>query len=118
MATEAPKSSSVWYKIVHLEPALWRGLIVAVFTMLASFGILVSDDVPDNLISLVLALAAIIQALWTRQAVVPEDKVVVWKDERQNLRAGEAVPTRLPGQTSEDLLHRLEEAAHIRGKVF
>lgn len=116
MATSTPKSPSVWYKLVHMEPALWRGFIVAIFAVLASLGILVSDDVPNNLIALVLALTAIIQALWTRQAVVPEAKVVVWKDEAQNLRAGEAVPS--SSASSVETLRQLEEAAHIRGKVF
>ena len=115
MATSAPKSPSVWYKLVHMEPALWRGFIVAVFAVLASVGILVNDAVPDNLIALVLALTAIIQALWTRQAVVPEAKVVVWKDDNQNLRAGEAVPS---SPHTDATLQNLEEAAYLKGKVF
>lgn len=113
MSMQGNNTPSIWYKLVHMEPALWRGLIMAVFTMLASFGILVSDDVPNNLIALVLALAAIIQALWTRQAVVPEEKVVVWKDDKQNLRAGEAVPNADTFDVKE-----LVTAAKVKGKVL
>jgi len=109
----SPQSPSVWYKLVHMEPALWRAFIVAVFSLLASVGVVVSDDIPNNLVGVIIALASIIQWLWTRQAVVPEAKVVVWKDSNNNLRAGEAVPT---GQPTANL-QALEEAAYLKGKV-
>ncbi len=118
MASQTPQSQGFWYKLVHLEPALVRGLVMAVFAFLASVGILVSDAVPDNLVGVVLALFAIIQALWTRQVVVPEERVVVWKDDNQNLRAGEAVPTLAGGETHNDTLVQLEQAAYSKGKVF
>lgn len=106
-------SPSVWYKLVHMEPALVRGFVMAVFALLASIGIVASDAIPDATIGFVLMLFALIQALWTRQAVVPEEKVVVWKDENENLRAGEAIPSGL----AIDNVSRLEEAAYIKGKV-
>lgn len=119
MSSNGNQSPSLWYRFVTLNPALVRGLIMAVFAFIASIGIIVSDSVPDNLIGLVLALSAIIQALWTRQAVVPEAKVVVWKDENNNLRAGDAVPAPVvSGDRKAETLRALEEAAYIKGKVF
>lgn len=67
-----------WYRLVHLDPALFRGLVVAVVALLASIGILVSPDLADSLVGAVVALSAIVQALWTKPAVTPNDKVVVY----------------------------------------
>ena len=59
----SPKSPGMWYQLVHMEPALWRGIIVAVFALLASAGVAVNEDIPNNLIGVIVALAAIVQAL-------------------------------------------------------
>lgn len=67
-----------WYKLVHLDPALWRALVVATVALLASIGIKVSDQIPDNLILFVLAVMGIIQALWTRNGVTPNAKVLAY----------------------------------------
>ena len=92
---------SILWKIVHLEPAVYRGLIVAVVGLLASVGVFVSPDIPDNLILLIGSLAATTQALWTRAAVVAEDKVVAYLENPATgtrLKAGPAVPAaHIPG---------------------
>lgn len=67
-----------WYRLVHLDPALFRGLVVAVVALLASVGIVVSPALADNLVLVVVALAALVQALWTKPAVTPNEKVVVY----------------------------------------
>lgn len=88
-------SPGFWYKLVHMEPALLRGLIMAVFAFLASVGIVASDTLPDALIGVTLALLALIQALWTRGVVVAEDKVVAYVEKPwsgEQLRAGKATP--------------------------
>lgn len=67
-----------WYRLVHLNPALFRAFIVALFALLASLGIVVNASIPDSLITVVLAVAALIQALWTKAGVTPNDKVLVY----------------------------------------
>lgn len=112
MATNSsPRSTSIWYKIINLEPALWKGLIVAVVATLLSVGIKVSPDFSDNLIGLVVAVAAIYQALWTRESVVPEAKVVAYVDGNEILRAGPAVPTKRPN------IDEMEQAVFTPGRV-
>jgi hypothetical protein len=69
--------TGVWWRIVHLEPALWRGVVMAVVALLAASGIVVSPAIPDTTVLLLVAVVAIVQAVWTRPAVVPNAKVVV-----------------------------------------
>lgn len=66
-----------WWKLVHLNPALLRGLIMAVVVALGSTGILVSGELPDTLLGVWVAVAGIIQALWTRGAVTANARVAV-----------------------------------------
>jgi len=85
-----------WWRLVHLDPALWRGLIVAVVFVLAAFGIAVSPDIPDSVIGLVGAVLAVLQALWTKPAVTPNAKVVTFLEDPAKPRiisAGDAVTT-------------------------
>lgn len=67
-----------WYRLVHLDPALFRGLVMAVVALLASVGIAVTPALPDALIAVVAIVFAIVQALWTKPAVTPNEKVVVY----------------------------------------
>lgn len=73
------KKSGFWYRLITMEPALVRIVILAIIGALASFGITVSDELPDNLITLVLALLALAQWLWVRTAVTSNKKVVVYQ---------------------------------------
>lgn len=66
-----------WWRLIHLDPALVRGLIMAVVLVLGSAGILVSESLTDGLIGVWVAVAAVVQALWTKSAVTPNAKVVV-----------------------------------------
>jgi len=70
--------TSFWYRLVHLNPALFRGLIMAVVLLLAAVGVKVSPAIPDATIGFLAALFALIQALWTAPAVTPNEKVVVY----------------------------------------
>lgn len=95
MATNLNARPSFLYKLTHLEPAVYRGIIIAVFGVAASLGVVVSDTIPDQVIVLVLALLPLIQGFWTRTAVVAEDKVVAYVENPlagTQLKAGPAAP--------------------------
>jgi hypothetical protein len=68
---------TVWWRIIHLDPALWRGAVVAVVALLGAIGILVTPALPDALLGALVAVAAVAQALWTRPAVTANARVVV-----------------------------------------
>lgn len=76
---EAPieGQDTFWWRLVHLNPVLWKGLVVAVLAVLAITGVHISPQLPDVLDGLVLAVSAIVQALWTQTSVTPNAKVVV-----------------------------------------
>lgn len=68
---------SIWWKLVHLDPALFRGLVIAVITVLGAFGILISPDLTDSLVGVLVAGMAVVQALWTRAGVTANARVAV-----------------------------------------
>lgn len=86
-----------WWRLVNLDPAVYRGIIMAVVLLLASLGIAVSDDIPVSVIGAVAALFALIQAMWTKSAVVPNAKVLAYLpdpvDRPGVVHAGAAVTT-------------------------
>lgn len=87
---------SFWWKLTNLEPAVYRAIIVAIFGILASLGVVVSDKVPDQLVVLILALLPLVQGVWTRSSTVPEAKVVLYSNDPANglqLVSGPAVPS-------------------------
>lgn len=65
------------YRLIHLDPALFRGLILAVVGLLGSLGIIITPGLPDELLGVLVSMLALIQAVWTRQAVTPNVKVAV-----------------------------------------
>lgn len=71
--------NTFWWRLVHLDPVLFRSAIVAVITLLAMFGILVSNALPDALTAVVTTLGALIAAVWSRDGVAPMDKVVLYQ---------------------------------------
>ena len=105
------RNYSFFWKIVNLDPALLRGIIVAVVALLASVGVMVSDDIPEAVIGVFVAAAAIIQATWTRGAVTPNAKVAVRVPDPVNapdrIEAGPAVV-----ETDEVLLQSADPATH------
>lgn len=70
-------NDNFWYRLTKLDPALYRGLIVATVTLLASIGVIVAPGIPDALIAFVAIIIPIIQALWTRSAVTANARVAV-----------------------------------------
>lgn len=95
-----PEDPSFFWRLVNLDPALWRGLVVAIFALLSSFGFYVSDEEREALILVLVSVVAIVQGLWTRFAVTPNKKVVVYKpspvDAPAMVVAGPAVSTDIP----------------------
>lgn len=112
LATDGPRDT-VWWRLMNLQPAVWRGIVTAVFVFLAAVGIKVAPEIPDAAFLVVLALLPIVQGIWTRSAVTPNAKVAVSVPDPINapaeVAAGEAVvPASTP--TAEIL-----EAAETKG---
>lgn len=107
-----PRDSVVW-RIFNLQPAAWRGVVTAVFVVLAAVGIKVSSEIPDAVFLAVLAILPIAQAIWTKGAVTPNAKVVVVQPDPvsrpQQVQAGEAV---VPSIVSDE---RILDAARSEG---
>lgn len=85
-----------WWRLTHLEPAVYKSLVVAVVGLLAALGVAIAPGVPNEVIGLVIAAMAVVQGLWTRQGVTPNSKVVVYlpdPSEPHAVEAGEAVTT-------------------------
>lgn len=60
-------------KLNYAEPSVLRGIIAALLALAASLGFVVSEDIEgiaEALIPLAAFLVPLLQALWTRQAVV------------------------------------------------
>lgn len=72
------KPNGVLWRIVHLNPSLFRGAVVAVVALLVSLGIVIAPAVPDQLVTAVVAVAALVQGFWTRDGVTPNDKVLAY----------------------------------------
>lgn len=90
------KNSFLW-KLVNLDPALLRGLIMAVIWILASIGVAVTPELPNSLIGAIAAILAVVQAIWTRPEVTANARVSVYLPDPVNapnvVAAGEAVTT-------------------------
>jgi hypothetical protein len=76
---DIPEDAGFWWKLVHLNPTLYRGLIIAIAGVLAYLGIGFAVGFQDSIFTLVISVVAIVQALWTKSAVTANQKVVVYK---------------------------------------
>ena len=67
--------------ITKTEPALIRGAVVGVLSLLAALGVSWAADVDKETIGAIVAIAAVAiplaQAWWTRRAVVPAEQVAI-----------------------------------------
>ena len=68
-------------KFFDLNPTLVRGVIVAVAAVLATFlgREFISDTQIEAVVQFFIAISALISALWTRNKVIAENKVIAWK---------------------------------------
>ncbi len=92
-----PENAGFWWKLIHLDPAILRGSVVSIMGLAAAFGYLVNDQRQGAILGAIAAVLALAQALWTRRAVTPNAKVVVYKpnpvEEPEILLAGHAIST-------------------------
>jgi hypothetical protein len=92
---DIPEGAGFWWKLVHLDPAIYRGVVVSVVGILTTFGLIVSDQETGATVTIIASLVAIIQAVWTRGAVTANQKVLAYKpdpvDHPTVIAAGDAV---------------------------
>jgi hypothetical protein len=88
---EIPEGAGFWWKLIHLDPAVYRGVVTSVLAIFTSFGFAVSDQKSIAIVSLVAAIAFLVQAFWTRGAVTPNKKVLAYKPDPIN-RPSKIVP--------------------------
>jgi hypothetical protein len=72
-----PDKNSMWWRLVNLEPVLWKTIILTIVAVLGSVGILVNDDLANNLVILWTTLMSIIQLVWVRGSVTANARVAV-----------------------------------------
>lgn len=96
-ASDTPENPSIWWKFIHLNPAILRGVIIALFAVLAAGGLIVNGKLQDSIIAFIGAAFALIQAIWTHGAVTPNQKVVAYKPDPINkptvVASGDAIST-------------------------
>lgn len=92
-----PGEDTFMWRLVHLNPVIWKGVIVAVIAALAAFGVHLSPAIPDALDGLIAAVAVLAQTLWVRPSVTPNAQVVALLPDPVNapgaIVAGDAVTT-------------------------
>lgn len=66
-----------WWRLVHLNPSIYKGVIVAIIALLAVIGVHIAPGLPDALDGLIAALSVLVQAVWVKSSVTPNAKVVV-----------------------------------------
>lgn len=74
---EQPEDKGPLWNLVHLNPALYIGLVVAVLAVLGAFGLVISGEQKEAISTLVLAVVAILQGVWTQARTTANKKVVV-----------------------------------------
>ncbi len=93
--------TSFWWRLVNLDPAILRGAVIAVVVLVGTFGFIVSEQTLAAFLTAIGAVIAIVQALWTKGAVTPNAKVVVYKPDPVNhpaeLAPGEAISSNVVG---------------------
>lgn len=106
-ATDVPENPGFLWRLVHLNPALYRGFVVAAVMIAGAFGLAVSDNQTNAIVLALTAVAAVAQAIWTRRSVTANRKVVIMKPDPIN-----APTTVVPGQAvSTDTVAVLKAAA-------
>lgn len=88
-----------WQRLLKLDPAIFRGILVAVAALLLQVvgHTVVDDSVIDAIIDIFTGVSAIVAAVTIRPAVTPNAKVVVRDDTPlarvSTLQPGPAVPS-------------------------
>lgn len=90
------QQDSFLWRFTNLQPAVYKGVVVGLVGLLAALGVVISPDIPDQVILFTTALMAMIQALWTKESVTPNAKVLAYLDDPsrpRSITAGEATTT-------------------------
>jgi len=66
-----------WWRLVHLEPTVLRGVVTGLVGLAGALGILGWDGLPDQILGVWVPLMALVQLLWTRPGVTANARVVV-----------------------------------------
>jgi len=70
-----------WQKLVTLDPALVRGLILSIVALFGTvLKVTVLTGTADTIVTFVLSAFALVAAVWIRPSVTPNAKVVVYDD--------------------------------------
>lgn len=93
-ATNEPKDT-FWWRLVNLNPVIWRGIISAIIGILIALGVKFSPDLPDRILVALPFVLALLQGVWSRASVTANAKVAVVVPDPINapkeIEAGEAV---------------------------
>lgn len=74
---EEPADKGPLWNLIHLNPALYIALVVAVAGVLGAFGLAINGEQKEGIVSLVLSIVAILQGVWTGTKTTANKKVVV-----------------------------------------
>lgn len=66
-----------WWRLVNLDPAIYRAVITAFFMLAGGLGLHYATDLPDNFIAALAAILMLVQGVWTKGSVTPNAKVLV-----------------------------------------
>lgn len=105
------RNAGFWWRLVHLDPAVYRGFIVATAALLVGLGLTFGADLPENLVVFIGAIFALAQGLWTRGAVVANDKVLAYLPDPVNMPNAVAAGVAITGASNEKIV----EAARVQG---
>lgn len=73
----APEEKGVIGNLIHLNPARWIALVVAVVFLLGAFGLVINGEQKEGIVGVILAVIPILQGLWTESKTTADNKVVV-----------------------------------------
>jgi len=94
-----------WWRLVHLEPTVLRGVLTGLLGLAGALGILIAPGLPDTILGFWVPLMAVVQLLWTRPAVTANARVVVEAPDPVGapgtVAPGEATTTATNGQILE-----------------
>ncbi len=105
------RNTGFWWRLVHLNPAVYRAFIMALAALLVGLGLTFGADLPEQIVVLLGAVFALVQGLWTKEAVVPVDKVLAYLPDPVDRPNAVAAGVAVTGASNEQII----EAARVQG---
>jgi len=97
MSNNTEPNNSLWWKLVHLEPTLLRGVLTGLIGLAGALGILITPGLSDTILGFWVPLMAVLQIILTRSGVTANARVAVLVPDPvnapQKVEPGEAVTT-------------------------